>query len=236
MPPRSYFHTYGDHPEQVADLFLPEVAPGSLLPVVVLIHGGFWRERFRRDLMEPLARDLCRRGVAAWNIEYRRLDCDGGWPATGEDVGAAIDALADLDAPLDLDDVSLVGHSAGGQLALWAAGRLASRIDLRAVVAAAAVTDVQEAIRSDLGAGVVAQFAEGAEWDEISPICRVPTGVATFLQHGTEDDTVPASMSERYAEAAGDEVTLSLREGEGHFEPIDPSSAAWGEIARWLTT
>jgi acetyl esterase/lipase len=234
MPPRSYFQTYGSHPEQVADLYLPD-ADASGLPVVVLIHGGFWRERFRRDLMEPLAADLCERGVAAWNIEYRRLDCGGGWPETGEDVAAAIDALADLDAPLDLDDVMLVGHSAGGHLALWAAGRAGARVVPRGVVAAAAVTDVQEAIRCDLGAGVVARFAEGADWDEISPICRVPTGVDTLLQHGTEDDTVPPEFSERYAAAAGDEVTLSLREGEGHFEALDPESAAWQEIAEWLT-
>src|SRR3712207_9181422 len=96
MPARSYFQTYGEHPEQVADLYFPDVADDALVPVVVLIHGGFWRERYRRDLMEPLARDLCRRGVAAWNIEYRRLDCGGGWPETCDDVGAAIDALADL--------------------------------------------------------------------------------------------------------------------------------------------
>jgi pimeloyl-ACP methyl ester carboxylesterase len=114
-------HRYGDHREQLAELFLPDGDPDEDLRVVVLIHGGFWRDRYRRDLMEPLAHDLCRRGVAAWNIEFRRLDAGGGWPETGEDVATAIDALAGLEAPLDLDDVTVVGHSAGGHLALWAA-------------------------------------------------------------------------------------------------------------------
>ena len=115
-------YVYGDSPEQFATLAVP-ATPGPH-PVVVLIHGGFWRAAYGLDLMEPLAADLVRRGYAAWNIEYRRVgQPGGGWPGTLEDVAAAIDKLADLadDADLDLTRVSVVGHSAGGHLALWAA-------------------------------------------------------------------------------------------------------------------
>ncbi|HEX5782130.1 MAG TPA: alpha/beta hydrolase, partial [Solirubrobacteraceae bacterium] len=102
--------TYGSHPSQVCDLH------GASTSVAVLIHGGFWRQRYGRELEGGIARDLVARGWAVWNIEYRRLGADGGWPATFEDVTAAIRAL-----PLEAERVVAVGHSAGGHLAVWAA-------------------------------------------------------------------------------------------------------------------
>ena len=193
--------------------------------VVVLLHGGFWRERYRRDLMAPLAADLAAHGLAAYNVEYRRLDCGGGWPETGEDVLAAIDHLATADPRLDLDDVAVVGHSAGGHLALFAgcegrAGR---------VVGQAAVGDLEEGIRLGLGGGVVRRFAGDAPMDQASPVRRAPLPVPVLLVHGTEDDTVPASMSEGFPGA-----DVSLRAGEGHFEHIDPAAGAWAEVRTWL--
>ena len=113
---------YGVGPEQVADLRVPEGAGPH--PVAVVLHGGFWLERYRRDLMDGPAADLTARGWATWNVEYRRLGASGGgWPATFEDVAAAVDHLPDVDAPLDLGRVSAVGHSAGGHLAGWLAAR-----------------------------------------------------------------------------------------------------------------
>ena len=93
--------------------------------MVVLIHGGFWRARYRLTLQHPLTADLAAKGWAVWNLEYRRLGwrSRGGWPATLEDVAAGIDELGRLDRPLDLARVVAIGHSAGGQLALWAASR-----------------------------------------------------------------------------------------------------------------
>jgi len=114
-------HRYGADREQHAELYLPGGAGPH--PVVVLIHGGSWHKRYGKRVTRALARDLRRRGFAVWNIEYRRLGNGGGWPHTFADVGAAIDHLGALDAPLDLARVSVVGHSAGGHLALWAAGR-----------------------------------------------------------------------------------------------------------------
>src|SRR5688500_4443607 len=89
MSARSYSHHYGSHREQVADLIEGE-------RVVVLLHGGFWRERYRRDLMAPLAGDLATRGIGSWNVEYRRLDCGGGLRETVADVLAATAALREL--------------------------------------------------------------------------------------------------------------------------------------------
>ena len=117
-------HAYGPHRDQWGDLLLPPIpAEEGPFPVCVLLHGGNWQAVHGADQMEALARDLQRRGWAAWNLEYRRVGptSGGGWPQTGDDVLAGIDALATLDAPLDLGRVVIVGFSSGGQLALWAA-------------------------------------------------------------------------------------------------------------------
>jgi len=109
---------YGPHRDQFGELTLPRERDDPRLPVAVLIHGGFWRARYRLRLQGPLVADLARRGWAVWNLEYRRLGwrSRGGWPATFEDVAAGIDLLGALEAPLDLARVVAVGHSAGGQL------------------------------------------------------------------------------------------------------------------------
>ena len=119
MGPRAV--VYGDDPAQFAELSLP--AGDTAAPVAVVIHGGFWRQRYDLSLGRPLAATLPARGWAALNVEYRRVGGGGGYPATLDDVSAAIDALAGVDAALDLDTVVTIGHSAGGHLAAWAATR-----------------------------------------------------------------------------------------------------------------
>jgi len=246
--------TYGDTRAQYGVLELP---PGAgPFAVVVLLHGGFWRLGFNRTLMNPLAHDLLGRGFAVWNVEYRRLGigwgAGGGWPHTFDDVAAAIDLLADLDVPLDLSRVFAVGHSAGGQLALWAAGRAGlpdgapgaqPRVVLAGAVGQAAVCDLRAAYGARSGNGVVRRLLGGSprrvpeRYDLASPMARLPLGVPVLLVHGDRDKVVSPSQSRDYAvaaRAAGDDVTLVVRAGEGHFEHLDAAGGAWSEVVRWL--
>jgi len=236
-------HRYGSHFHQFGDLLVPD--GDGPFPVAVLVHGGFWREQHTLELADDLARDVVRRGIAAWNIEFRRVGevSGGGWPVTAEDVAAGIDHLAALDAPVDRDRVVAVGHSAGGQLALWAAARREPRVRLAGVVAQAGVLDLREADRLELGEGATARFM-GGHADEVpdayadaSPIERVPAGVPVLVVHGEADQRVPVEMASAYADAAraaGDEVDLVLRPGDDHFVHLDPASGAWADVTGWL--
>jgi acetyl esterase/lipase len=221
------------------------------LPVVVLIHGGFWRAAYDRSLMTPLAVDLAKHGYAAWNVEYRRVGHDGGgWPGTLADVAAGVDYLVDIaDAEaLDVGQVVSVGHSAGGHLALWLAARpglpmaaagSSPRVALTAAVAQAGVVDLREGYAAGLGRGACVDFLGGSP-DEVperyelaSPAARLPLAVRQLLVHGDADDTVPVEHSRKYAvaaTAAGDRVELVELEGADHFDVIDPNHAAWHAV------
>ena len=242
MPVRRTYR-YGPDPSQVADLHTP--AGGSGWPVAVVIHGGFWRARYDRALMEPVCADLAARGWAAWNLEYRRTGPGGGggWPMTFDDVGAGIDQLALLDAPIDVGRVVAIGHSAGGHLALWAASRGQTQVPLHAAVGQAAVTDLAQAAWLRLSDAAAQDLLGGAPADvpernaAASPVQRLPLGVPSLLVHGAADDTVPVSFSLEFhaaAVAAGDACDLVVAEHDGHFEHIDPASGAWATVTRWL--
>jgi acetyl esterase/lipase len=222
--------------------------------VAVLIHGGFWRARYDLRLGDRLVADLAARGWAVWNLEYRRLGwrSRGGWPQTLEDVAAGIDQLRRLDEPLDTGRVVAVGHSAGGHLALWAAGRpglpaeapgAEPTIRLAAAVAQAGIADLREAARLRLSGGAGAQFVGGPpgkvpqRYALASPIERLPLGVPQLLVHGDADDVVPVEIARRYAlraAEAGDQCTLVELPGVGHMEHLDPDSEAWRAVATWL--
>ena len=122
VPFREY--RYGDAAAQVCELYLPPGSAGDPRAVAVLVHGGFWRARYDRSQEHAVAADLVRRGWAVWNVDYRGVgsgpSAGGGWTATFEDVAAAVDLLADVahEVPLPMDRVAVLGHSAGGQLAL----------------------------------------------------------------------------------------------------------------------
>jgi acetyl esterase/lipase len=208
-----------------------------------VLHGGFWRDRYDRSLMDVLCEDLAEAGWAAWNLEYRRLGAGGGWPATFDDVTAGIH-LGTLAGPeLELGAVVAIGHSAGGQLALWAAARKTPRVRVTHAVAQAGVVDLAEAARLGLSRGVVHELlaAPPAEaplrYALASPAALLPLGVPQLLVHGGRDDIVPAAMSRSYAEAAraaGDRVDLAVHEQLGHFEHLDPPSPAWTTVRDWL--
>jgi acetyl esterase/lipase len=234
-PPPAPAVAYGPHPDQVANLHLP-AEEGGPWPAVVLVHGGFWRQRWDRTTTTPLARDLAERGYAAWNLEYRRV----GWPVTQLDVIAGMDALAEQE-PVDPARVVAVGHSAGGQLVFRAA--LRSRLRLRAVVSLGGVLDLVAGARENLGDGACQVFLGGdpatlpAAYADASPAAALPLGLPQLLVHGPEDDVVPPRQSRDYATAArsaGDEVELVEPRGAGHFEVIEPTHAAWLEVVERL--
>ena len=235
---------YGPADSNVGDLRIPDgPAPH---PVIVLLHGGYWQVRFGFEYMNPLAEALTHEGFATWNVEYRRLGEDGGgYPGTFEDVAAATDALRRLESSrLDLARVTAMGHSSGGQLALWlpsaARLRLAASPDpvrIARVVAMAPVTDLRRL--GEEGSSPVLKLigtpesARSARYAEISPIELVPLGVPQVVLHGTADWLVPIAMSERYVDAArarGDDATLVPLAGLGHIEPADPTSTAWPRL------
>lgn len=191
----------------------------------MLLHGGFWREAYDRHLMDDLCEDLAAAGWAAWNVEYRRLGAGGGWPATFDDMTAALDLVG--------SPAVTIGHSAGGHLALWAAGHP----NVTRAVAQAGVVDLEEAIRLGLSRGAAGELLGDGDLAVCSPAARVPLGVPQLLVHGTRDAIVPASMSEAYAErarAAGDTVETAILRRVGHFEHLDPRSTAWAAVRAWL--
>ncbi len=237
---------YGPGADQVGDLRLP--TGGGPHPVVVLLHGGFWREEWTRDLMEALAVAFARDGWATWNLEYRRVGAGGGWPSTLADVAAGIDHLALLGRPLDLDRVVVLGHSAGGQLALWSAARGGLPDDApgarptllpERVVALAGVVDLVAAHRLGVGHGAVAGFlgrtptAGARRYALADPAALLPWATPTVLLHGTADDRVPLELSRGFARRAHDAgvpVRLVELPGLDHFAPIEPRSEAWPKV------
>lgn len=243
--------SYGPHPSQRAELYLPP-APGPH-PVVVALHGGSWQKRYGKLVMRSLALDLVRRGWAVWNVEYRRLGEGGGWPATFADVASAIDRLATLEEPLALDDVTLLGHSAGGHLALWAAGRAALAagevgaepvLMPRRVVSQAGVCDLQLAYEMWRGGAVRALMGGSpAELPEryalADPLAAVPLALPVLLVHGVEDRVVSVRISRSYRDAAlaaggrAELVEVPGPAGE-HRAHIDPRGGAWAPVVRWL--
>ena len=244
-------HPYGSAPSQIGDLYLPDATNP---PVVCLLHGGFWRLPYGYDQMPPLAKDLVSRGYAAWNLEYRRIGEDGGgWPGTLADVSAGIEHLAKLKedgAVIDLARVVTVGHSAGGHLALWAAGpRTLSgheplpHVRVMAAVGQAPAADLKQVHALGLSRGVAVEFLGGTpeeypdRYAAASPRELLPLGVAQLIVHGTADDTVPVAIGREYsaaAKAAGDTVDYVEFAGFGHFEHIDPASPAWKAVTDWL--
>ncbi len=246
-------YRYGSHPSQYAELRLP--AGSGKVPVVVVLHGGFWRDAYDAELARPLAADLVERGFAALVVEYRRVgpsptDGGGGWPGTALDVAAAVDGLAgagqDLaEDRLDLARVVAIGHSAGGHLAGWLAARPGLPpgapgadpvVRIGGFVSQAGVLDLVTAARDQLGGDAVPDLmgggptARAAEYALASPASRLPLGVPSVCVHGRGDQIVPARQSEAFvaaAQAAGDRSELRTFEGD-HFEPIAVGSPAWG--------
>jgi acetyl esterase/lipase len=240
---------YGKDPNQFAELWLPKGR--GPFPVVVLIHGGCWQSELPGTiLMDYMAADLKARGVAVWNLEYRRLGhAGGGYPGTFQDVADGVDHLRAVarERRLDLRRVVVAGHSAGGHLTAWTAarGRLprssplwrARPLAIRAAMSIDGINDLQ-AYRAT-GPGrcgepkTVDELVKGAPaaapFATTSPAAMLPTRVRQVVVSGEQDPIVPVKLARDYAAAArraGDRVELITFPEAGHFEPIDPSTPA----------
>lgn len=239
---------YGPNDWQFADLRLP--AGRGPHPVAIMIHGGFWKHKYTTDHIAGASSALTRLGFATWTVEYHRVGKENGWPCTFQDVGAAADHLCRFASEfhLDLKRVIAVGHSSGGHLALWLAGRhklpatseIASLnpLQLSGVVSLAGVTDLRMAFEMRLGddhqavqrlmGGSPSEFED--RYRAASPIELLPFSTPHLLIHGTDDPDVPFIFSRRYCKTAqrlGDVAHLIRLDGCGHFELIDPRRYEW---------
>jgi acetyl esterase/lipase len=262
-PPPDAVISYGPGTDHVADVWLPSGSRprgafrGGSRPLIVMLHGGFWKVAYDRRHAGPMAAALAAAGYPVCVPEYRRVgQAEGGWPGTFDDVAAAVDrlpALVTAAAPSACDPgrLLLAGHSAGGHLALWAAGRHLLPQDapwppgavpgpaIGGVVALAPVSDLGACYRQRLGGGAVAGLLGGGPGEHphryalADPAHLIPLGVPVRIVHGIADDQVPCEMSRSYAaraRSAGDDITLTELPGCGHFEGIDPRSAAWPAV------
>lgn len=248
---------YGTDSLQFAELRLPNGKGKGPFPVAIVLHGGCWVHAYASLQNAAALSDALRdEGVATWNVEYRRHDDPGGgWPGTLTDVGLAADKLRDVARkyPLDLTRVVAVGHSAGGQLALWLAARhklpktsalyANAPLPLRAAIALGGPGDLQDfASYPGLcgeGNDVVAALLGGAaesfpdRWRDASPAAFLPLGVPQVMLAGESDKVMPREHLDAYAakaRAAGDNVSVIVVPGAAHHEVMSPKCVAWPSV------
>ena len=245
-------YAYGAHPQQFGELTLPDTMPPH--PVIALIHGGGYREIYDLRPLGSLVTALAAAGFAVWNIEYRRFGNGGEYPTMFRDIGAASDYLPQMAKAqrLDLTRVISMGHSAGGHLALWLAGRrnieaesqlyVDSPLTIHAVIALAPLADVQGGAESELSNDALLAVMGGspkeapASYRNGCPAALLPLRVPQVIVVGSEDKSMLVN-AKRYAQAAkasGDEIQLIELPGAGHFEIVAVDSKEWHDVRQAL--
>lgn len=251
LPPAGIRIPYGDAPEQFGELRVPP-GPGPF-PVVVVVHGGWWREKFNLGYAGHLSAALTSDGFASWNIEYRRVGSpNGGYPNLLNDVTSALNKLTGIadEYALDLSRIVVTGHSAGGHIAAWLAAKQSHpELDVfgpsPALIGAVPVAGAVDLLLcSEMGVadsvGIpVHDFLGGTPLEQseryalASPVELLPTGIPVICVHGDEDAAVPLVVSERYVERArlaGDKTSLVMLKGVEHFAPFDPTTEAGAAV------
>ena len=255
--------TYGSDPLQFAELRLPPGKSAGPFPVAVLVHGGCWSRTIKGlpenvtsyELLRPMAAALAEAGIANWNIEYRRLgNPGGGWPGSYLDLATATDELRKI-APrynLDLGRVISIGHSSGGQLALWLGARpklpkgsalyLDKPLPLKGAISIdgpADLTAMQAMEQAACGGPVITDFLGGTpaqvpeRYREGAVAAFVPTGVRQVLFVRSGADEKWKGLVEPYVSAAvkaGDAVEMQMQKGSSHFDGINPQSSSWEAV------
>jgi len=237
-PPADARLSYGTDPNQFGDIRLPKTK--GPFPVAMNIHGGYWRAKYDLAHCGHLCAALTAKGIATWNIEYRRVgNPGGGWPSTFEDIRSAFRYLAQMAKRYDFDStkVAVMGHSAGGQLALSLAAHESS---LKRVISLAGVLNLQQAWEQHLSNNAVVEFLGGKpsevteHYREADPMQQAVDHATTqWLIHGAADDEVPPYFSRQYAELKkknGEDVHYTEIATAGHFDQIDPRSNAWPTV------
>ncbi len=243
---------------QFGDLWLPAGAAGAKAPVVVFLHGGWWRAEFGLEYGSHFCAALKREGIACWSLEYRRVgQAGGGWPGTFEDVAFGYGFLRILAGMYSLDPVRVVvaGHSAGGHLAFWLAGRKhlpesgplrppEKMLPMRGVVGLAAVVDLRMTI--DLAEGIfatarhqVVDFMQATpaqapeRYRAGNPGELLPLNVPQVLLQGSVDGQIPPQLPERWTARGhrmGETVAFERIADADHFDVVDPESKAWPQV------
>ncbi len=214
---------------------------------MVLLHGGYWLPGYGLDLMVPMAERLTSLGCATWNVEYRRVQRGGGVPATLTDVAAAIERLAGRGVPAGLDEkVVLLGHSAGGQLAVWAASRTRStpggapKVALTGAISLSGVLDLELAASRAASTSQVTGFVGGtpsevpAKYAVADPTLLVPAHCPVWAVQARDDQVVPGEQSTSYvarARGAGAVAERVVVPGD-HFTLIDPGASSFPTIEK----
>jgi acetyl esterase/lipase len=246
---------YGTDPSQFGDLWLPQDQGTAHHPLAIFFHGGWWQSEYDLGYAGHLANALKAQGIAVWSVEYRRIgSTGGGWPNTFLDAASATDYAAELSKryPLDTSRVITMGHSAGGHLAFWVAGRHhieprselhlpRPQLPLRGAIALAGAVDLRLTI--ELSTGIFDRDAEDVfalmggtpqqhpeRFSSANPGELLPFNIPQILIQGREDEQIPPALPERWAKLAtraGDQVHVKLIPGADHFDVVDPQSEAW---------